>query len=257
MSRYCISDIHGCLKTFDALLKEIKFKKTDKLYIIGDMIDRGSDSAGVIQRILDLRSGGYSIECLMGNHELMLLESAKLPGVDCYTSDAAALWARNGSISTLKSYDIQPKDYDNFWECIPQSHRDFFKSLKYFKKLKNYILVHAGLKFEIDTFMELIYGLPKLPPITNPLKQTSEYDMVWARYVKVKPELMGGRILITGHTPLPLFDSIFPMQLLAKENLHIIIDSGCWYAENSDEGFGYLVALNLDNLELFWSKNCE
>jgi len=51
MKKFAISDIHGCAKTFKALLKKINFSKEDELYLLGDYIDRGPDSKGVIDYI--------------------------------------------------------------------------------------------------------------------------------------------------------------------------------------------------------------
>ena len=51
MNKYAISDIHGCLKTFKALLTKLDFSKQDELYLLGDYIDRGPDSKGVIDYI--------------------------------------------------------------------------------------------------------------------------------------------------------------------------------------------------------------
>jgi len=259
VSRFAISDMHGCLKTFNALLKEIKFKKSDKLYILGDMIDRGPDSAGVVQRILDLKAEGYKVECLMGNHEHMMLQYARLPQFG-FNRDAGDLWKQNGGDKCLDSYGMHDRDTrQNFWEHLPLNHRSFFETLPYYIKLKNYVLVHAGLNFgrnRMDRMAELMYGLPPIT-ITDPIKQTSPDGMVWDRDFTVKPELMKGKILVTGHTPLPLFDSIWPMRDESNEKKHIMIDGGCWYTDHKDKGFGYLVALRLDDKELFWVENCE
>jgi len=68
-----ISDIHGCLNTFKAILQQINYTKADQLFLIGDFIDRGPDSKGVIDHIWDLQAQGFSITCIKGNHEQMLL----------------------------------------------------------------------------------------------------------------------------------------------------------------------------------------
>ena len=73
---FAIGDIHGCSKTFKKLLLDkIKINKSDTIYCVGDYIDRGEDSKGVIDFILDLRAEGYTIHTLRGNHEQMLLDS--------------------------------------------------------------------------------------------------------------------------------------------------------------------------------------
>ncbi|MBK7956987.1 MAG: serine/threonine protein phosphatase [Bacteroidetes bacterium] len=76
---FIIGDIHGCCNTFQRLvLDEICIRKSDKIYCLGDYIDRGPYSKGVIDFILSLRKSGYHIHTLRGNHEQMLLNSTKM-----------------------------------------------------------------------------------------------------------------------------------------------------------------------------------
>jgi len=75
MKKYVISDIHGCAKTFKALVDRISFSREDELYLLGDYIDRGPDSKGVIDHIWDLLETGYTVHCLTGNHEQMFLHA--------------------------------------------------------------------------------------------------------------------------------------------------------------------------------------
>ena len=71
--KYVISDIHGCIRTFEALLKMLHFSISDELYLLGDYIDRGPDSKSVLDLILSMRNKGYKIAALRGNHEELLL----------------------------------------------------------------------------------------------------------------------------------------------------------------------------------------
>ncbi|MCC6412552.1 MAG: metallophosphoesterase, partial [Saprospiraceae bacterium] len=64
MKKYAISDIHGCNKTFLALLENLDFSKADELYLLGDYVDRGPDSKGVFDTIFRLQSEGYKVQCL-------------------------------------------------------------------------------------------------------------------------------------------------------------------------------------------------
>lgn len=77
MKKYAITDIHGCNKTFQALLDKIAFTTADALYLLGDYIDRGPDSKGVFDTIFNLQETGHSVHCLRGNHEAMFLDSLK------------------------------------------------------------------------------------------------------------------------------------------------------------------------------------
>ena len=73
--RFAVPDIHGCNKTFQALLDRIQLTTNDQLFLLGDYIDRGPDSVGVLDTILRLKEEGYSVFPLRGNHEQMLIES--------------------------------------------------------------------------------------------------------------------------------------------------------------------------------------
>ena len=77
MKQYAIGDIHGCSKTFKELLDKIGLIEGDELYLLGDYIDRGPDSKGVIDTIFELREKGFKVICLRGNHESMLLDALK------------------------------------------------------------------------------------------------------------------------------------------------------------------------------------
>jgi len=77
MPRYAVSDLHGCPKTFKRLLKTIDLQKEDELFLLGDYIDRGPDSLGVIRHIWQLEEEGYNLTCLRGNHEQTLLDEAE------------------------------------------------------------------------------------------------------------------------------------------------------------------------------------
>ena len=64
-----IPDIHGFPKTLEYLIRQIALTKNDQLFFLGDYIDRGPSSAGVLDIILDLQNQGYTVYCLRGNHE--------------------------------------------------------------------------------------------------------------------------------------------------------------------------------------------
>jgi bis(5'-nucleosyl)-tetraphosphatase (symmetrical) len=73
MTLYAIGDIQGCARSFEALLKRIDFnKKHDHLWLVGDLVNRGPDSAEVLRLVRDL---GASASCVLGNHDLHLLST--------------------------------------------------------------------------------------------------------------------------------------------------------------------------------------
>jgi len=95
MGLIAIGDIHGCAKSLDALLERLELSDDDHLLFVGDYIDRGPDSKGVIDRLLDLREE-YECTFLRGNHESLML--------GYLNAGAFNLWRVNGGIATLQSY---------------------------------------------------------------------------------------------------------------------------------------------------------
>ena len=146
---FVIGDIHGCLDKLELLWERIDPRPgLDQLIFLGDYIDRGDDSSGVLDYLLELKEIYVDTVFLMGNHEKMFVDF--LAGVD------RALFIYNGGESTLKSYLVRMEDY---WEgrqgvldeealnqWHPDSHRDFPKELKPNNGTKVYTMVHAGLK---------------------------------------------------------------------------------------------------------------
>ncbi len=219
--RYAISDIHGCSKTLNKLLfDELKIQKNDELYFVGDYIDRGPDSKGVLDLLMSMQENGYQMTLLRGNHEQMLLES-----IDSYRD--LDLWTLNGCDETLASFDVFHPDE------IPKEYLDFINNLGYFAELDNFILVHGGLNFDID----------------NPLSDLK--SMLWMRNHTVLPNKINNKRIVVGHTPKPLEDITESLQ-----SQRILIDGGCCYSKRYSN-LGKLVALNLDSLELTYITNIE
>lgn len=219
INKYAISDIHGCAKTFKALLEKINFSKEDELYLLGDYIDRGPNSKGVIDTIMDLETQGYHIKALKGNHEDMLLGEIK------YNT-----WLKSHP-ATLKSFGVEKHNE------IPQKYVDWMKNLHPYLEVDDYILVHAGLSFTSN----------------NPFKDT--YDMLWVRqwYDKIDSNWLGDRIIVHGHTPITtqkIKDSIHNLSNLPVIN----IDNGCYY---SNPGEGKLCCLNLTTQSLIFQTNID
>ena len=71
MRLFAIGDIQGCSAAFDLLLRKIAFRPArDRLWLVGDLVNRGPDSLGVVRRVMSL---GRSVTCVLGNHDLHLL----------------------------------------------------------------------------------------------------------------------------------------------------------------------------------------
>src|SRR5450759_5853294 len=99
--RYAIADIHGCCKTFQALIEKLQIKGSDHLYLLGDYIDRGLDSKGVLDTIMNL---GCKVVSLMGNHEDMWLRASAKMGDPVLCDANINVWMENGGQATLKSF---------------------------------------------------------------------------------------------------------------------------------------------------------
>ncbi len=204
---FFIGDIHGCGETFRKLLtEEIGIGKNDRVICIGDYIDRGPDSKGVVDLILDLRKKGFRIDTLRGNHEQMLLDSEN-------SMEDFSLWLMNGGEDTLKSFEVESID-----ELEPV-YIDFFRQTKFFILTDEFIAVHAGLNFNSD----------------DPLGDKNA--MLWIRGYDVDRSLLEGRLLIHGHTPME------GRIIRSQDFTNVInIDGGCVYKHY--DGMGSLFAFD-------------
>jgi len=225
MRKFAISDVHGCRNTFEELLQQIGLTKNEELYLLGDYIDRGPDSKGVIDFIWQLREDGYQVHCLRGNHEEMMLGSM----IDKSWRDN---WiGYNGGAETITSFGVQS------WREIPEQYLIFLLELDYFFEVDEYILVHAGLDFEED----------------DPFGQ--RHSLIWIRdwYENIDYDWLGDRIIVHGHTPQP---SMFTKSMLKDiDHLQVIdIDNGCVFPHSK---LNTLCAFELTERKLFFQKNIE
>lgn len=221
--QYVIPDIHGCVKTFNHLImRGISLNRHDELYLLGDYIDRGPNSKGVLDTIIFLIEAGFKVFPLCGNHEQMLLTA------NDSRSDTLD-FISNGGDKTLASFGVK-----NTLD-IPYKYLNFLGKLPTYIELPGFILVHAGLDFSLD----------------NPLQETSTERKLWLRNDhSVISEKIGHRRLITGHTPHDLQtiqDSL--------ETTHIHLDNGCFATWK--EELGSLTAYCLNNGRLFVQSNIE
>ena len=174
---FAIGDIHGCLDQLQRLMELVTINpERDTLVFIGDYIDRGPDSRGVVDYVLDLKERMGNTVCLLGNHEHMLRD---------YLTDGpcGGLYLSNGGDATFASYGISA-ERDDAATRIPESHLEFFRSLPTYYETEEYIFVHAGMK----------------PGI--PLEEQQNNDLLWIRYSFINSDHDFGKIVVFGHTPL-------------------------------------------------------
>ena len=162
-----IGDVHGCLDALKTLEEFVGFCESDTIITLGDYIDRGPDSKGVLDWLIAGREK-YDLITLVGNHELMM-EEAK------HNAGAYYFWEMNGGVQTLHSFDSDVED-------VPAQYWEFIKSCELFYETKSHIFVHAGLD-----------------PILPPENQNSE-TLCWLRFANLKPH-HSNKMIICGHTP--------------------------------------------------------
>jgi serine/threonine protein phosphatase 1 len=222
--RFAISDIHGCLRTFRYMVEEVlQLVANDALYLLGDYIDRGPNSKGVIDYIAKMQDRGIEVFCLLGNHEYMLLQSRLELRDD-------TLWLRNGGEETLLSFGVSQS------RNIPEKYVDLFRSMAYYIELPDYVLVHAG------------FALHEPDPLLNHhahlwLRPPSWYDNL------AQTRFFGDKIVVHGHTPIVQLSTMIDSLKLDKYPA-INIDAGCVFG-------GYLCALDLDKREMIFQHNME
>src|ERR1041385_5509223 len=101
MSRiFAVGDIHGCAATLEKLLwQELRITRQDKIYFLGDYIDRGPASREVVELILGLQRKKYDIHILRGNHEQLFMDSEN-------SFESFNDWLLNGGVETLDSFEV-------------------------------------------------------------------------------------------------------------------------------------------------------
>ena len=101
-NQWIVPDIHGHLKTLKFLIEDrIALSKSDSIYFLGDYIDRGPDSKGVIDFIMNLQNSGYDVHCIRGNHEDYCIRAWE-SDQNCFLfrSKIEKDWRKNGALST-------------------------------------------------------------------------------------------------------------------------------------------------------------
>lgn len=195
---YAIGDIHGRLDLLDTLLAEVRADDAARppahthLILLGDLIDRGPDSAGVVARAMALREDWSSVHVLYGNHEEMLLKA-----LQSERTEAMRVFVRNGGKETLLSYGISEQAYDagSFEDVralalshIPPSHISFLETLPPSVEIGDYLFVHAGIR----------------PGVS--IAEQSPADMRWIREDFLSSRANHGKMVVHGHSIVPSVD---------------------------------------------------
>ena len=189
---YAIGDIHGRLDLLTELLEIVKEdmlahpKPLNTIVFLGDYIDRGPDSASVINFLSELSIPDVDCILLMGNHEKYMIDLL-------HGTVPVETWFRNGGLSTLQSYGIEIQSSDDhnniktlqseMKKKVPERHWDFLSNLKTYWELGSIFFAHAGIN------------------PTRPLDQQNDQDLMWIREKFLNSERDHGALIVHGHTP--------------------------------------------------------
>ncbi len=196
---YAIGDIHGHLdklKSAHALIAEDRARcgDTDATIVhVGDLVDRGPDSRGVIDYLMDGQARGENWVVLKGNHDRMAaLFLREYPMVDrMLLHDHNWLHARIGGVETLASYGVDvPAGIRTYQlhaaalSAVPQTHRSYLDTLPAMHHVGDLCFVHAGIR----------------PGVA--LAEQTEDDLIWIRGEFHNSAADHGPLIVHGHTPV-------------------------------------------------------
>lgn len=223
MSKYVISDIHGCYEEFLNMIGLINFKEDDELYILGDVIDRGDKPLEIIDYIMS----NSNISLIRGNHEEFF--------IDYFNGDKSYIWFFNGGQVTYEQLKERGSEYE-------ERLYKFISSLPLIKVIDKYILVHSTLDF-IDNYNNL--------SLEEFLNNQDKFICLWGRDNIGKEKQYKDYTVICGHTPVQVINKTKKddkVKILYKKGT-IYIDCGCCFGKR--EG-GKLACLRLDDMKEFY-----
>ena len=170
MKCLAIGDVHGCLTALKTLIDFVQPNPDDTIVMLGDYVDRGPDSRGVIDWLIT-ESDRRNLVCLRGNHEIMMMDA--LGGLALKRR-----WATHGGIETFDSYDDESDDLET---AVSESHWEFLKGLLPYYETDTHIFVHAAALGDI------------------PMSEQGDYMLFWERFGSITPH-DGGKTFVCGHT---------------------------------------------------------
>lgn len=192
MATYVFSDVHGHRAPLERLLERVQPGDDDRVFCLGDMIDRGPDPVGVIETVRSIPN----CTTLVGNHEAMMLDYFADPD-DFW---AMASWAPNGAATTLEGLSkMDPFDEDDVIDWV----RTLGRWLTVEVGERSYLLVHAG----IDVTRGNVPAPGDLAGLETFMEGQDPEDLVWIRdeFWGTPTGLVGpdgaGTVVIAGHTP--------------------------------------------------------
>lgn len=205
---FVFSDVHGCLDEMNELLKYWN-KENEQLIFLGDMIDRGSDSFGVIKKLMELKQiYKEQVIILRGNHEENFIEWINSKQID-YFYDYATIQSFYDNLNQFKKSTIN-QHCEYIKRKYPEMIR-FLKGLPYHYETSSCIFVHAGINLNIPNW------------------RNDKETMLWAREEYLYSSVMSIKRIFSGHTPTRLLhgDENNNNIWLSKYYDKVVIDGGC------------------------------
>lgn len=242
MARFFVGDIHGCLWKLNALIEKMQLVSGDRIIFGGDYVDRGPNSCGVIDRLIEL-SKVYDCVFLKGNHDDEFEKSIEEvdSGQGEWSPNYFGLW-NHGLDKTIYSYRNAGKN--------PNCHLDWLKSLKYFHVEDEMLFVHAGIDRHRNVgdqskealiwdrdFVVLAYayehvGMPGFNPLSRQFAIRGGYKKVFL-----------------GHTPTMNLRKSEKLPIFMPNSGVVACDTGCGKYPDA-----LLCAVNIDTNEIITNK---
>lgn len=228
MATYVISDIHGCYDEFMRMLELIKFSPSDKLIIVGDMVDRGPDSIKLVEFVMKQSN----IDSILGNHEDMMLGSLinnNQQMINC--------WLNNGGHITLQELESLRNSRPHYISKI----LTYLQTLPLYIIHDKYIIVHGGVDIIVDPKYNSHFTVEQF------MSAQDRNCLLWIDGTQINTANMpADYTLIVGHTPtIRIKNQPQPFRIV-KRNKIIYIDCGSVFKG------GQLGCLCLDTMEEFY-----
>lgn len=227
MRIYVIGDIHGEIDLLEELHQKMLADAADApttqilQIFLGDYIDRGPDSKGVVDWLMSSPPAGWQRVCLKGNHETMVHD---------FLEDSQTLkrWQQLGASRTLQSYGVRLSDQKNkisaaalqadFARKLSKEHRGFYSDLPLFFEMGSYFFVHAGIRPD------------------RPFEEQEEIDLLWIRDEFLQSKLDFGKIIVHGHTPVSR-PKVFHNRINIDTGAYMSGKLTCLVLENNEQRF--------------------
>lgn len=189
---YAVGDIHGRLDLFEAIVERIEADRAGwtgevEVVLLGDYVDRGPDSAALLERLSAPLPGWARWTLLRGNHEQAMLDAIEGVG----GRRMLRLWLDNGGCEAVRSYGVPaPIAYSDELDVIaeqlrarvPARHLELLRGLKLTHRIGDYLFVHAGIR----------------PGVA--LDEQDERDLLWIRGEFLDNEGDHGCVVVHGHS---------------------------------------------------------